>query len=94
MGMEIKVKFHPGLVVVTPAAKEHLGSVDDAMQMIRSHISGAWGELCEEDKAANDLAVAFGNRILSCYHAPDGEKVWVITEWDRSVTTILLPSDY
>ena len=61
---------------------------------IARHCSGDWGEVCEEDWQANDEAMEVGNRILSAYTSPDGVKFWIITEWDRSVTTILLPDDY
>jgi hypothetical protein len=57
------------------------------------HRSGDWGDVCDEDKKLNDEAVDGEGRILSAYTV-DGEKVWVITEWDRSVTTVLFPSEY
>lgn len=52
-----------------------------------------WGELCEEDRLLNDEAVQIGERVLAAYPTSKG-KVWIITEWDRSVTTILFPSEY
>jgi hypothetical protein len=52
-----------------------------------------WGELCEEDKRLNNEAVHNGERVLAAYQTSKG-KVWIITEWDRSVTTILYPSEY
>lgn len=52
-----------------------------------------WGELCPEDKAENDQAAERGERILASYQTSKG-KVWIITEWDRSATTILFPSEY
>jgi len=58
------------------------------------HLSGDWGDVCEEDWKLNDEAMEVGNRLLSSYRSPDGVKFWIITEWDRSVTTILLPDDY
>ena len=81
-------------MVATPGALAHMGAPDDIVQILAAHGAGEWGELDDEDKQANDAALVNGDRILSCYRAPDGEKVWVITEWDRSVTTILLPEDY
>jgi hypothetical protein len=58
------------------------------------HVTGDWGELEDEDRAANEAAVAEGTRLLSAYTVASGEKLWVITEWDRSVTTFLLPEEY
>ena len=62
-------------------------------EVLRRHASGDWGKVCQEDKAVNDEALSDGNRLLSCYDI-DGRDVWVITEWDRSVTTILFPEEY
>ena len=50
--------------------------------------------MCPQDKWANDRAVKGGERLLSVYHSKDGVKFWIITEWDRSATTVLLPEDY
>lgn len=59
------------------------------------HSNGDWGDLCEEDKALNDNALKNGDdRIFSSYTNEDGTKIWIITEWDRSVTTILFPDEY
>lgn len=58
------------------------------------HFNGDWGDLCGSDKIANDRALQYGDRLLSAYHAPDGTKFWIITEADRSCTTVLLPDDY
>ena len=57
------------------------------------HASGDWGDLCEEDKAVNDDALKNGGRLFSAYKKDD-TTIWIITEWDRSVTTILFPSEY
>ena len=64
-----------------------------AGRALQRHQSGDWGKVCQEDKATNDEALSEGNRLLSCYEI-DGRDVWVITEWDRSVTTILFPEEY
>ena len=53
-----------------------------------------WGDLDPEDRQANDLSLKDGSRLLSAYHSKDGTKFWIITEADRSVTTVLLPGDY
>lgn len=62
-------------------------------QCILRHRSGDWGNVCEEDAALNDAAVEQECRVLSAYTV-DGAKLWVITEWDRSVTTVLFPEEY
>lgn len=53
-----------------------------------------WGDTCEEDAEQNDISVAQGERILAVYKYIGGKTIWIITEWDRSVTTILFPSEY
>ena len=63
------------------------------MEIIRRHSKGDWGDLSEEDKKENDLSVKEGFRILSSYRIR-GKKIWVITEADRSVTTLLFPDEY
>jgi hypothetical protein len=60
---------------------------------LAKHVTGDWGDVCDEDKAANDYAAGHDERVLSAYTV-DGEKIWIITEHDRSVTTILFPEEY
>lgn len=62
--------------------------------LLARHVSGDWGQLDAEDQAANEQALAYGTRILSAYDLATGERVWIITEADRSATTLLLPSEY
>ena len=57
------------------------------------HIEGDWGEVCKEDWASNDAALKNGDRLLSAYTV-NGKLIWIITEWDRSATTILFPDEY
>jgi hypothetical protein len=64
------------------------------VELLARHVTGDWGDLDDEDKKENELSVKEGFRILSAYHLETGAKVWVITEWDRSVTTLLLPDEY
>lgn len=65
------------------------------IDLLLRHVIGDDGDLSESDKAMNTVAIANGNeRVLSAYLMPSGEKILVITEWDRSMTTILLPEDY
>ncbi len=86
-------KFSLGQVVATAAAAEAL-SHDDIMHSLSRHICGDWGEVCDEDRASNEEALVHQLRLLSVYRAKNGTKFWIITEHDRSITTVLLPSDY
>ena len=86
-------KFAAGQQVATPAVMEKV-SEKEMKQALAKHLSGDWGELCEEDREANEIALIEGTRLLSVYTATDGATFWVITEADRSVTTFLLPEDY
>jgi hypothetical protein len=67
---------------------------DDVRDALSRHLSGDWGDVCNEDRQENELSLREGFRLLSVYHASDGKKFWVITEADRSSTTVLLPEDY
>jgi hypothetical protein len=87
--------FSLGQVVATPGAVEALTAAHvEPLTLLARHASGDWGELVEEDKQANEHAVQNELRILSSYRLSTGEKIWVITEWNRSVTTLLLPMEY
>lgn len=89
-----KPKFSLGQVVITAHAQEVLLPEDYTMALLR-HQSGDWGVMCDEDKALNDEALASGEeRLFSAYKTHDGVKFWIITEWDRSITTVLMPEDY
>ena len=71
------------------------GALDDDLNSFLSrHANGDWGEVDEHDRQANVYAVEHGLRVLSAYTLSSGEKIWIITEADRSRTTILLPSEY
>jgi hypothetical protein len=84
-----------GNVVATPGALEALQEAGQgALEFIRRHVTGDWGDLSAEDKAENELSVREGFRILSAYTLKSGVKIWLISEADRSATTILLPEDY
>ena len=73
----------PGLRTLTGAGERYL----------RRHQCGDWGDLDPDDWAANDMSLREGTRITSSYRLPTDEKLWIITKWDRSVATLLLPSD-
>lgn len=87
------MRFQLGQIVITPNAMDRLSPIDGMMALGR-HIKGDWGDVPREDWEANDEALENEGRLLSAYRSLDGVKFWIITEWDRSVTTILLPEDY
>lgn len=81
--------------MATPGALEVLDRAGVApVRLLQRHAAADWGELSAEDWKANERAVRDGERVLSAYPVGDGERLWLITEWDRSVTTILLPEEY
>jgi len=90
---EEKAAFSLGLVVATPGAMEQLNPVD-RMAALARHSNGDWGDACPEDWAENELSLKEGFRLFSIYHSKAGVKFWIITEADRSATTILLPEEY
>ncbi len=64
------------------------------LDCLKRHGAGGWGDLGDEDKKANDAALRDGGRLLSAYEQKGLPKIWIITEWDRSVTTVLFPDEY
>lgn len=86
-------KFPLGKTVITRNALGTLHA-DDVRSAMRRHASGDWGECCPEDWQENELSLQQEFRILSVYRDRNGVKFWIITEADRSVTTVLLPEDY
>jgi hypothetical protein len=91
--MKADPKFPLGRVVATPDALEQLTQTD-ILTALRRHASGDWGDCCEEDRQENELSLEKGFRILSVYYSERGKKFWIITEADRSATTVLLPENY
>ena len=89
----MKTQFAVGRLVATPNALSCLHPQDIQTALAR-HVRGDWGDCSPADQKENDLSVQEGFRIFSVYHDRKGVKFWVITEADRSVTTILLPEDY
>ncbi|HSH96093.1 MAG TPA: hypothetical protein VK968_18245 [Roseimicrobium sp.] len=84
-----------GQLVATPGAIHAMAAAgQDPAELLARHRSGDWGEVPPEDWQANNDALLVGNRVLSAYLLKDGTRLWVITEADRSVTTILLPDEY
>jgi hypothetical protein len=83
-----------GKVVATPGALKLLSEMgEDLFGYIARHATGDWGDLCAFDRRQNEIALRDGYRVFSSYDV-SAERVWVITEADRSVTTILLPEEY
>lgn len=89
-----KPLFELGRLLMTPGASETMKAVGvDPSVLLRRHVTGDDGDLDADDKAMNKSAIQHGDRVFSSYKTAEG-KVWVITEADRSATTILLPSEY
>ncbi len=86
-------KLQLGQVVITRNAMETL-DLSSVTLSLRKHSAGKWGDVCVDDWKANDEALVNGDRILSSYKDINGTKFWIITEADRSSTTVLLPEDY
>ena len=96
-------RFPLGQLFYTPGAQEVLQEYQvNPFDLLNRHMRGDWGDVCAEDAQANDEALQIGTRLLSAYVLPPPEgsnlsanaKIWIITEADRSVTTLLLPSEY
>jgi hypothetical protein len=85
--------FPLGRLVMTLNAKKAI-SIMDMNTALNRHANCDWGNVCEEDWNTNNEALENGDRLLSVYHSSNGTRFWIITEWDRTVTTILLPEDY
>ena len=87
--------FPLGEVVATPGALDLLDrTATNAHDLLMRHQHGDWGSVPPEDAETNIESVVTGCRILSSYFLSSTEKLWIITEWDRSVTTLLLPDEY
>lgn len=85
--------FGLGTVFVTANAAQTLSEMAISTALFR-HATCDWGEVCPEDWRTNDYALAHGHRLFSLYTDGNGKPFYVITEWDRSVTTVLMPEDY
>ena len=90
--------FKLGQVVATKRVKERMDK-NQAFDLFcrRSlirHIKGDWGNLSKLDKRSNNEAIYYGDKILSCYSFGSADKIWIVTEADRSTTTILFPDEY
>jgi hypothetical protein len=88
----MSIKFAPGRLLATPGAMAL--PPEDVQAALARHLQGDWGDVGQEDAQANEDALLSGERLLSVYHTRDRTKFYIITEWDRSVTTALLPDEY
>lgn len=88
-------RFPLGRILATPGALAALEAAGHTpLEFLHRHVRGDWGEVDDHDRRANDLAVQHGLRVLSAYRTRRGTRLWVITEADRQVTTLLLPEEY
>ncbi len=92
-------RFDLGTTVVTRGLADLMDEDEalakDVCKALYRYTTCDWGDMCEEDKALNDSAVTFGDdRIFAAYVISEEVRVWIITEWDRSVTTLMLPEEY
>jgi hypothetical protein len=92
------MKFNPGQLVVTRGVSDEIANNEEfakhVHQSLKRHLAGDWGEVCDEDRAANEMALQRGERLFSAFKKDGLFKIWIITEWDRSVTTVLFPEEY
>lgn len=86
-------KFPLGDLYMTPGVRDGIPP-SEVLHALRRHARGDWGDVCDDDRRANDLALQEGTRLLSAYHASRGTKFWIISEADRTKTTVLLPEEY
>lgn len=98
IGIGFQIKFNPGQIVVTRAVNDLIaGNEDFAAHVylaLNRHLAGDWGNLCDEDRVQNEVALLDGERLFSAYTKKGVPPIWIITECDRSVTTILFPDEY
>lgn len=90
---ESQSKFSLGKILATPSALKEIPG-DEILTALSRHVRGEWGTLDVEDWNSNEQALARGGRLFSAYRSTQKVKYWIITEADRSVTTVLLPEDY
>lgn len=95
MVAERKPLFSLGQIVATPGALEALEQAGQSpLEFLTRHVRGDWGDVCQEDAEANEQSLKDGSRILSSYRTKLGEKLWIITEADRSSSCLLKSDEY
>lgn len=93
--IQAKSRFPMGNLYATQGALKALHDAETGVvELLERHLVGDWGDLCEEDRQENEYSVDKRLRLLSAYNLPTGEKIWIITEADRSITTLLTPVEY
>jgi hypothetical protein len=90
---EAQARFAFGRLVATANVLDNIPN-DEILIALSRHVRGDWGQLDREDLMSNELALRRGGRLFSRYHSTKGIRFWIITEADRSATTVLLPEDY
>ena len=89
------IRFPLGRVVATPGALSALEKAEQQpAEFLDRHVNGDWGQVPDTDKQENELSVEQGFRILSAYTTSAGDKIWILTEADRSATILMLPEEY
>jgi len=92
------MKFNPGLLVITRGVNDLMADEQEFAKHVQlsfmRHMAGDWGDVSDEDRVVNELALQEGDRLFSVYKRDGLAKIWLITEWDRSVTTVLFPDEY
>lgn len=88
-------RFALGRILATPGAIEALDEAgQEWLVFLQRHVVGDWGDLHPHDCQENEAALARGGRLFSAYNLTTGQRLWIITEYDRSATTLLLPREY
>lgn len=93
MANDKPTRLELGRVVATPGVIA-TASRDEILSALARHVTGDWGDVDDDDRRANDDALTSGARILSAYSTSDGTRFWIITDADRTATTVLLPDEY
>lgn len=92
------MKFNPGTIVMTRGVYDLIADNEEfamhAQLSLARHVQGDWGEVCDGDRVTNEEALRDDYRLLSVYKKEGSPTLWIITEWDRSVTTLLFPDEY
>lgn len=91
--LKSKRAFSLGKLYMTQGVMNCVPAMDIWHSVMR-HANCDWGDVCDEDRGLNDASLENDSRLLSIYTASNAKRFWIITEWDRSVTTVLLPEEY